>query len=170
LLHQAGAEVAYWTFDPLQARNAHLNLNRLRARPREYVVNMYADTGSELHAFGTDRFVVSWPVIDPELIGREDALELPAEWRTAPVLNASPEVAGAGADSNLAALLCASSSVRVEIPADIDAVAAEELQLARAWRASTRHALLAGTEHGFEVSGFFRDGGTRCYYVLTRAT
>jgi predicted GNAT superfamily acetyltransferase len=168
LLYEAGAEVAYWTFDPLQARNAHLNLNRLGATPREYVVNMYADTGSDLHAFGTDRFVVSWPVVAPDSVQSNGRQELPGEWRNAPVLNASPELGDAGADESSAGLLCASATVRVEIPADIESIAAEELDTARAWRSSTRAALLACNEHGFEVAGFFRDGHTRCYYVLTR--
>jgi hypothetical protein len=61
------------------------------------------------------------------------------------------EVAGNGTDSNHAALLCASSALRVEMPADIDALAAASWTL-RAWRASTRDALLAGTEQGFEVA------------------
>ena len=167
LLYEAGAEVAYWTFDPLQARNAHLNLNRLCAKPREYVVNMYADTGSDLHAFGTDRFVVSWPVAAPDVVQSNGAPEVPAEWRNAPVLNAHPE-SGNGADPNAAGLLCTSPAVRVEIPADIESIATEQLDLARAWRASTRAALLTSNEHGFEVAGFFRDSHTRCYYVLTR--
>ena len=170
LLFESGAEVAYWTFDPLQARNAHLNLNRLRAKPREYVVNMYADTGSDLHAFGTDRFVVSWPVVAPDVTPGDRAVELPSEWRSAPVLNANPEGPSNGAERNAAGLLCASPTVRVEIPADIESIASEQLAVARAWRASTRAALVACNEHGFEVAGFFRDGHTRCYYVLTRTS
>ncbi len=167
LLYQAGAEIAYWTFDPLQARNAHLNLNRLRAKPREYVINMYAETGSDLHAFGTDRFVVSWPVVAPDAVPSDEIIEHPSEWLAAPVLNVSLDSERNGAEP-MAAILCASSTVRVEIPADIDSIAAERLQVARSWRASTRQAFLACTEHGFEVAGFLRDGGTRCYYVLTR--
>ncbi len=62
LVRAIGVETMYWTFDPLQARNAHLNLNRLGARAAEYVPNMYGgDTGSPLHgALETDRFVAAW--------------------------------------------------------------------------------------------------------------
>jgi predicted GNAT superfamily acetyltransferase len=57
-----GVTTMYWTFDPLVARNAHFNLNRLGARVEEYVVDMY---GSGRHspvdrAIGTDRFIVRW--------------------------------------------------------------------------------------------------------------
>src|SRR5678815_3818175 len=48
-----------WTFDPLQARNAHLNFNRLGVRLLDYVENMYGITQSPLHAgLATDRLVV----------------------------------------------------------------------------------------------------------------
>ena len=48
----------HWTFDPLEAKNAHLNLNKLGAVAGEYVRDMYGQTGSPLHrGIGTDRFV-----------------------------------------------------------------------------------------------------------------
>ena len=51
-----------WTSDPLVARNAHFNINRLGALPVEYVENIYgANTGSTLHgALPTDRTVIAW--------------------------------------------------------------------------------------------------------------
>ena len=58
--------------------------------------------------------------------------------------------------------------IRVEIPADIDTIAAGDLSLARAWRSSTRAALVASTQQNFQVAGFFRDESGRCYYVLRR--
>src|SRR5205823_9052433 len=45
-----GARVIYWTYDPLVARNAHLNFNVFGVRAVEYVRDMYGgDTGSDLH-------------------------------------------------------------------------------------------------------------------------
>lgn len=54
-----GIRVLRWSFDPLVARNAHLNLSRLGARVDRYVVDMYPTTGSRLHSFGTDRLLVT---------------------------------------------------------------------------------------------------------------
>src|SRR5205085_3600896 len=56
LLLPLGVESVLWTFDPLEARNAHLNLNRLGAEVLEYVEDMYAgELGSELSkGIGTD--------------------------------------------------------------------------------------------------------------------
>jgi predicted GNAT superfamily acetyltransferase len=56
-----GIKTMYWTYDPLVARNAHLNLNVLGAQVSEYVPDMYGDSSSPLHAgVGTDRFIVRW--------------------------------------------------------------------------------------------------------------
>ena len=65
LLARRGVETILWSYDPLVARNAHLNLNRLGAHVDEYVVDMYPATSSDLHAFGTDRFIVSWGIAAP---------------------------------------------------------------------------------------------------------
>ena len=53
---RARRDVIYWTFDPLVARNAHLNFNRLGVRLAEYVDDMYGITDSVLHGgMATDR-------------------------------------------------------------------------------------------------------------------
>jgi predicted GNAT superfamily acetyltransferase len=56
-----GIKTMYWTYDPLVARNAHLNLNVLGAHVTEYVTDMYGASNSPLHSgVGTDRFIVRW--------------------------------------------------------------------------------------------------------------
>jgi predicted GNAT superfamily acetyltransferase len=60
-----GVKVIYWTFDPLVARNAHLNLNKLGARIDEFVGNMYGVTDStQMGPLPTDRFVAAWDLDD----------------------------------------------------------------------------------------------------------
>jgi len=50
-----------WTFDPLEVRNAHFNLNRLGAICRQYRPNLYGVTTSPLHhGLATDRLVAEW--------------------------------------------------------------------------------------------------------------
>src|ERR1700730_14971354 len=47
-----------WTFDPLELKNAHFNLNRLGAICRRYVKDLYGVTTSPLHrGIPTDRLV-----------------------------------------------------------------------------------------------------------------
>ena len=51
-----GVTLMRWTFDPLESRNAYLNLGHLGALVREYAVDMYGVSDSPLHrGLGTDR-------------------------------------------------------------------------------------------------------------------
>ncbi|HWR35446.1 MAG TPA: GNAT family N-acetyltransferase [Clostridia bacterium] len=50
-----------WTFDPLEIKNAHLNIERLGAIARRYNVNQYGITSSPLQGgLPSDRFVAEW--------------------------------------------------------------------------------------------------------------
>jgi predicted GNAT superfamily acetyltransferase len=56
-----GIRLIAWTFDPLELKNAHFNLNRLGAICREYRANLYGVTTSPLHrGVPTDRLVAEW--------------------------------------------------------------------------------------------------------------
>jgi predicted GNAT superfamily acetyltransferase len=56
-----GIRLIEWTFDPLELRNAHFNLNRLGAICRRYLPNFYGVTTSPLHrGLPTDRLVAEW--------------------------------------------------------------------------------------------------------------
>ena len=170
-LLQLGVGVIYWTFDPLVARNAHFNFNRLGVDVTEYVTDMYGpNTDSALHrGVGTDRFIVAWRIGEPAAggAGTHPPPPLPAVAHSARVLNlsngegvpASPRLPDGPAEVTL----------RVEIPPEIDKVQAASLALAGRWRAATRAALTWGLRHGYRVAGFYRDGGAaRAYYVLSR--
>ena len=56
-----GYELLEWTFDPLEIKNAYLNLDRLGAIARRYNINQYGITSSPLQGFlPTDRLVAEW--------------------------------------------------------------------------------------------------------------
>jgi predicted GNAT superfamily acetyltransferase len=56
-----GIRLIEWTFDPLELKNAHFNLNRLGAICRQYIPNLYGVTTSPLHrGLATDRLVAEW--------------------------------------------------------------------------------------------------------------
>ena len=137
---KVGAEVIYWTFDPLQARNAHLNFNVFGVRVVEYVRDMYGEnTGSELHrGIGTDRLIVAWPVKDAALAKRRK------------------EIAAASKAKNV---------LRVEVPRDITSMLKTDPAGARQWRESSR-ALLTKAMKTHRIDGFAIEGD-RAFYVLT---
>lgn len=101
---QRDIRLIVWTFDPLELRNAHFNLNRLGAIARTYHPNLYGVTTSPLHrGFATDRLVAEWQLDSPRAIAAigeipvqppesPALIELPAElenWQR----EDSPEVA-----------------------------------------------------------------------------
>jgi predicted GNAT superfamily acetyltransferase len=56
-----GYELLEWTFDPLEIKNAYLNLERLGAIARRYNINQYGIISSPLQGFlPTDRLVAEW--------------------------------------------------------------------------------------------------------------
>lgn len=65
---QAGVSLIEWTFDPLETRNAHFNIERLGVVARRYVPNLYGITSSVLQgALPTDRLVAEWHVASPRV-------------------------------------------------------------------------------------------------------
>jgi predicted GNAT superfamily acetyltransferase len=153
---QQGVRHIYWTYDPLVARNAHLNLQRMGARVHEYVPAMYGEgTNSPLQGdMPTDRFVVAWAVD-------------PAE-AAAPLAARPADLALAvRADASSPDVLPDAPQVGVRAPRDVSALAAQDLAAARRWRFATRAAFTHYLARGYRVAGFVADadGGT---YLLTQ--
>ena len=79
-----GIRLIQWTFDPLEARNAHFNLNRLGAICRTYQPNLYGVTTSPLHrGLATDRLLVEWHLDSARAVAAienlvKDPIEAPA--------------------------------------------------------------------------------------------
>ena len=64
-----GIRVIEWSFDPLELKNAHFNLNRLGAICRRYVSNLYGITTSPLHrGIPTDRLIAEWFLDSPRVV------------------------------------------------------------------------------------------------------
>jgi predicted GNAT superfamily acetyltransferase len=56
-----GFDLMEWTFDPLEIKNAYLNIEKLGAITRRYNVNQYGITSSPLQGgLPTDRLVAEW--------------------------------------------------------------------------------------------------------------
>jgi predicted GNAT superfamily acetyltransferase len=79
-----GIRLIQWTFDPLEVKNAHFNLNRLGAICREYHPNLYGLTTSPLHrGLPTDRLLAEWQLDSARAVAAinnlvRDAVEAPA--------------------------------------------------------------------------------------------
>ena len=54
-----------WTFDPLRAVNAALNLHRLGAQTNTYLEDYYGDMGGINQGLASDRLLVEWNLASP---------------------------------------------------------------------------------------------------------
>ena len=160
-LAHRGITRVLWTFDPLQARNAHLNFNRLGVRLIEYVENMYGVTASPLHhGLATDRLVVMLPT-SPSPAVRPAANGTNG---TVPVLTPYPRAGDVTVDIDDTSV----PSVLIEIPADLQQIMASGPEVARTWRMATRSSFLRAIGRGYDVEGLRRDLTTnRAFYLLT---
>jgi predicted GNAT superfamily acetyltransferase len=63
-----GIRLMEWTFDPLEIRNAHLNIHKLGAIARRYFVDFYGVSSSRLQGgLPTDRLVAEWHLDSPRV-------------------------------------------------------------------------------------------------------
>lgn len=184
LLLLLGVDVVRWTYDPLVAKNAYLNLVRLGARPIGYVRDYYGSgADSTLSAgIGTDRFVVEWRIADERVEralaraaapGREGAAGSGEEHGEAPVVNVRQARGPDAVAEPVVADPPEAPVVRVEVPADVQELRRQSAETAARWRASTRRAFETLLERGYRVEGFERvpapsGGGRRTFYLLRR--
>ena len=174
VLDSQNVEAMFWTYDPLVARNANLNLSKLGAHVIEYVPDMYGpDPGTTTDSvIGTDRFVVRWPL---QTEGRKDGkTDGPGDGRAGGWDVATPTVLHCDRSHRQAPVLepaTDAATVRVEIPHDIQSLKAVAPDVASEWRAATREVFQSYLDTGYRVVDFKRreDAGSS-YYVLTRET
>jgi predicted GNAT superfamily acetyltransferase len=168
---RVGGKVIYWTFDPLVARNAHLNINVFGARAVHYVKEMYGQiTGSDLHrGIGTDRLIVSWPVdADKQEEHRRAAASVrdASEAGSAPLLGDFERLSPPAGE-----VVAKAARLRIAVPADVEPMLVKDEAKAVMWRKSTRQAFETAWEAGFRIDGFRLDpGNARGFYLLSRAS
>lgn len=164
-VRRTGAKVMAWSFDPLVARNAHLNLNVLGATVWEYVESMYAPTESTLHgSLPVDRLVVRW-----QLDGDRVELDAPAA-NTVTEIGASPVVTldwqqnGDGGRPSAPG----APEVRICVPPDFERLLQASEGTASEARARTRAFFQSSLGDGWKVVGFQRPVDQDPYYILRR--
>ncbi len=169
-----GVSQIAWTYDPLQARNANLNLRRLGAEATEFLENFYGITTSSLHhGMPTDRLLVRWDLGSPRV------LELSATGDPQRSVPAPPHVrinevkwqAGWPVSSE-PRLDLDPPELLLEIPPDWDVLCQAAPRVAEGWHATVRRAFQTYFSKGYRAVDFAptEEGGRRRpLYVLRRA-
>ena len=127
-----GRDFIKWTFEPMRARNAHFNLNRLGTTIREYAVNFYGtDYGKSAEqtiGMDSDRLFAGWEL-------RSQRVEALSEGRQYP-LGAADEA--------------------IEIPGDFSALLRSDAQLAKREMLRVREEFLKALSAGLVCRSFER--------------
>ncbi len=181
-LAERGVDTLYWTFDPLVARNAHFNLNRLGATIAEFVPDMYGASDSALHRLGTDRFITRWSLMGCGGVARSSSSQLAegdcmavdggrvvpdrAETATegAACGSAQPAMGKPGCNGRIPS---GADLIQVPVPRDIDAVVSESFEEALAWRRANSAALTRLFSEMYDIVGF-RMGKEYGRYLMAR--
>ena len=169
-----GIKSICWTFDPLQSRNASLNLARLSGRVEEYVVDYYGRFESMIErGLPSDRFVVNWPIaskgVESSLSGRKPNKEIPE----LPRINLTAGNEQGFLVNRKIDLRGHEPAFLVAIPPNTDQMRAEALTLARRWRFQARKIFQHYLSNAYHIDGFLAEGrdgpGRRCCYLLRRS-
>jgi predicted GNAT superfamily acetyltransferase len=155
-----GLALIEWTFDPMQAANAHLNFAKLGVIVEHYEENVYGESASPLHQGNpTDRFIAEWWIRLPRVEER-----LAGSAPMAPVLTVEP-VNRARGDRWLAPvdvnLSLDAKRIGVDIPAGFTEMLRQAPELALEWRMTTRRIFTNYFARGYKVIEFFLDRPNR---------
>lgn len=125
-----------WTYDPLRAVNASLNIQRLGARSHSYLVDYYGEMEGINKGIASDRLLVDWDL---------------ASARVAALSAGKPHV------------VQGATPLALDLPEDLDALIASDLEKATAQRLALREALQTAFAQGRRIVDF--DRTTRRYLL-----
>ncbi len=163
-----GVDLITWTVDPLQAKNANLNLHTLGAVTRTYWDNFYGYTPALMLGprIPTDRFLMEWMIRSPQVARRAreevkrdyclSSLPLAVEGKWTKQGKPEPKKVNLGLRDDI---------LLVELLRDIRSYTDQPLLIAR-WQRAIRKALKHYFQQGYWVSDFIY--GERCFYVLEK--
>ncbi len=168
-----GIELITWTYDPLLATNAYLNIARLGAVCNTYRRDEYGRLDDDLNAgLPTDRFQVDLWVNSVRVcaaMGGQPSGAADADigyWLNRPgadggVVPPLPE--------DLAGLAAGPAAVALAIPPDFQALRERDPGQAAAWRHASRSAFEAAFARGYTVVDFTKGAAFGCY-ILKRTS
>jgi predicted GNAT superfamily acetyltransferase len=184
MVRHQNIDLITWTYDPLQSRNAHLNLARLGGICNKYQRDFYGPLRDGLN-FGlpSDRFVIDWWLNSPRVESRlsrraRRRLDL-AHYLSADIRIINPsqldprnlptpgdllwDLSPDGGEFTDALFL-------IEIPSDFQKLRVVDIELAGAWRRHTRQIFETAFTRGYLASDFiYLPGSTpRSFYVLSK--
>lgn len=167
-----GYELIEWTFDPLQAMNAHFNFAKLGGVVEEYAPNFYGESTSVLHrGTPTDRVVLSWKITTPHVVRRiahaSAALRVKShEVTEAPIANTTV-MEGEWRTTKKIDLTIKERRLWIEIPTGFSEMLQRSPERALAWRMDVRQMFEEYLAKGYRAVDFLvqREAGFGRYLL-----
>jgi predicted GNAT superfamily acetyltransferase len=174
-----GVRLITWTFDPLLAANAHLNIHKLGAIVPRYLKDYYGTThqGGLSRLGSSDRLLVEWWItnrrVEERLGGSRGPLTLEQYLGgNAPIINPTSATATGMPVPPATPQWVEGTLVLLEIPINYDLLAQSDVELALQWRKHTREIFQQLLSYGYVVTDFVRgtlEGRERAFYLLSQA-
>jgi predicted GNAT superfamily acetyltransferase len=171
---QQGLRLITWTYDPLESKNARLNITKLGAVCNTYICNYYGELRDDINlGLATDRFQVDWWIASQHV---EAHLARPSVLLST-YLDEGVTLWNSVVWNDHDLPMCADpleprrpERFLVEFPADFQAVKRADNGLAIAWRLHLRRLCEAAFADGFTVVDYVHEPGQRArsFYVLQK--
>jgi predicted GNAT superfamily acetyltransferase len=172
---EQGLDRILWTYDPLEAPNARLNVAKLGGVVRQYERDIYGQHDTPLHkGLPTDRFVLEWEILSARVLARcrsgwsPPSLESTLSKASPPLNPVTWSKQGLPVCGPLD-LARGEAKLAVEVPADWQGLRQADMALAVEWRTATRRLFEQYLERGYTVAGYVigQSGDRqRNYYLL----
>jgi predicted GNAT superfamily acetyltransferase len=130
-----GYDGIQWTYDPLETRNAYLNLTKLNAICDTYIENCYGEMQDGLNkGLPSDRFEIHWHLTSPYVMNKQPPnIENPVPLNCLTYNEAGLPVFVAGDVQELT-----QAAYSMAVPKDFQGLKAARRELAMDWRLQTR--------------------------------
>lgn len=166
-----GFEKIEWTFDPLEARNAFLNLCKLGGYIKDYVPSYYGDLEDNINrGLPSDRFILSWDLASakvtnaiassrpitpatnyPQLISWTLRDDIPVPY-----------------DNQTTALSPTERHYLVAVPANIAYIKVKDFEVAKKWRKIQRSIFILAFSMGYRINYLYRGNQHVHYYLIEK--
>lgn len=176
---QEGVALVKWAIDPLRSLEAHIAFNKLGAVAIGYERDMYGELRDRRNeGLATDRLIVEWWLAAPRVKAVVDRQVLPYHFhlglnkmevatRTSVTGNGLRRLVGF--DDGVCGGITRSAVILVEIPAKLDRMRANDIDLARDWRLQTRDIFERMFAAGYIITGLVHEGG-RSFQLFERVS
>jgi predicted GNAT superfamily acetyltransferase len=161
-----------WTYDPLQSRNAVLNLARLGAEIDEYLPDCYGHFPSAIEkGLPSDRLVANWRIASRRVGKRLGGKETAFTRTDLPRVNETALDSRGLLTNRRLHLKLTDPRLLLEIPTNTDEMRVLDMKLASRWRLEARRLFQHYRVRGYQVQDFVApttNDGRRAFYLLAQ--